>query len=102
MEAALGLRRSDNWPSFRSGIFLVLAVLVANGLISYRVLHQLVSNNHLIVHTLHVINELDATLSVMKDAENGQRGYLITGDTGYLDRYRQAATEVSGHVDRIS
>jgi PAS domain S-box-containing protein len=81
---------------------LVLAALAANGLISYRILRQLVSNNQLVVHTLHVINELDATLSALKDAENGQRGYLITADPAYLDRYRQAATEVFARIDRIA
>lgn len=98
----MGLRRSDNWPSFRGGIFLVLAVLLANGLISYRILHQLVSNNHLVVHTLHVIHELDTTVSVVKDAENGHRGYLLTGDATYVDRYKQAAAEVFDHIDRIA
>jgi CHASE3 domain sensor protein len=97
----LGLRRSDNWSSFKGGIVLVLAVLLANGLISYRILRQLVSNNQLVVHTLHVINELDATLSILKDAENGQRGYLITSDATYLNRYRQAASEVFTHIDGI-
>src|SRR5262249_3775917 len=101
MEAALGLRRSDNWSSFKGGIVLVLAVLLANGLISYRILRQLVSNNQLVVHTLHVINELDATFSTLKDAENGQRGYLITSDPTYLNRYRQAASEVFAHIDGI-
>jgi len=74
---------------------------VANSLISYRILQQLVDNNHSVVNTLHVINELDATLSTLKDAENGQRGYLITVDTSYLDRYRQAASDVSAHINRI-
>ena len=98
----MGLGSSNDWPSFKSGILLVLAVLLANGLISYRALSDLVNNNQRVVHTLHVINELDATLSVMKDAENGQRGYLITRDISYLDGYNRAASEVTPHVEVVS
>lgn len=33
---------------------------------------------------------LKRTLSTLKDAENGQRGYLLTRDARFLDSYRSA------------
>ena len=41
-----------------------------------------------------VIAHVERLLSYMKDAETGQRGYLITGEDGYLAPYRFARTRV--------
>jgi signal transduction histidine kinase len=43
-----------------------------------------------VLHTYQVIGYLDALYARLVDAETGQRGYLITGDTAYLAPYRQA------------
>jgi PAS domain S-box-containing protein len=47
-----------------------------------------------VVHTRSVRGALDAVLSVAKDAETGQRGYLITGNDRYLAPYRNALERV--------
>jgi len=41
-------------------------------------------------HTQQVISQLDMLLSDLKDAETGQRGFLLTGDESYLEPYQQA------------
>ncbi|HEU4880722.1 MAG TPA: CHASE3 domain-containing protein [Longimicrobium sp.] len=41
-------------------------------------------------HTYRVIGHLDAVYARLVDAETGQRGYIITGDTAYLAPYRHA------------
>jgi signal transduction histidine kinase/CHASE3 domain sensor protein len=41
-------------------------------------------------HSETVLDTLDHVLSRLKDAETGQRGYLLTGDTAYLAPYRDA------------
>jgi len=43
-----------------------------------------------VVHTYRVINSAESLLSMMKDAETGERGYLLTGDESYLAPYRSA------------
>ncbi len=40
--------------------------------------------------TLVNIERLNALLSLLKDAETGQRGYLLTGDERYLEPYEDA------------
>jgi CHASE3 domain sensor protein len=35
------------------------------------------------------LNTLESSLSTLKDAETGQRGYLITGDETYLQPYNE-------------
>jgi PAS domain S-box-containing protein len=41
-----------------------------------------------------VIAHVERLLSFVKDAETGQRGYLITGEDGYLAPYRMARTKL--------
>ncbi len=48
-------------------------------------------------HTHLVIENLEKLISTMKDAETGQRGYLITGEERYLDPYTAAV----GQADQI-
>jgi CheY-like chemotaxis protein/CHASE3 domain sensor protein len=44
----------------------------------------------LVLHTLDVIAQMEGILSAVKDAETGQRGYLLTGDEQYLRPYEAA------------
>jgi signal transduction histidine kinase len=40
--------------------------------------------------------QLEALFSTLKDAETGQRGYLLTGDEGYLQSYQAARARLPG------
>lgn len=37
----------------------------------------------------------------MVDAETGERGYIITGDTSFLDPYRGAEQDAIAHIDSL-
>ncbi|MFZ0960407.1 MAG: CHASE3 domain-containing protein, partial [Terriglobia bacterium] len=43
-----------------------------------------------VAHTYRVMNTAESVLSLMKDAESGERGYLLTGEPSYLGPYDQA------------
>lgn len=45
-------------------------------------------------HTLEVENRLELLLSALKDAETGERGYIITGNEQHLDPYHTAIEQV--------
>lgn len=85
-----------------AGVIVILAVLLVNAIISYLNARQLVSNNGWVEHTFQVISEFDQTLSLLKDIETGQRGYLITHDPTYLEPYIGAVSQVNQHIDRLS
>ncbi len=51
--------------------------------------------------TRTVLLGLSETLSAVADAETGQRGYLITGNFGYLDPYFAARRTLAGELDRL-
>ncbi|RYD20466.1 MAG: response regulator [Verrucomicrobiaceae bacterium] len=48
-----------------------------------------------------VISVLDSVRSLMKDAETGQRGFLITGDEKYLQPYYSSRTGIDVEVARL-
>ena len=54
-----------------------------------------------IAHSHIVQLNLEAFLSSMKDAETGQRGYLLTHKDHYLDPYRAALTQAPGQLQAL-
>ena len=82
-----------------AGIIVVL--LLINELVSYRATRSLIDHERLVSHTYQALAQLEATLSTVKDAETGERGYIISGDESYLEPYRTALDEIHGHVEKL-
>jgi len=85
-------------PQITAGIGMVVALLIFNAATSYRNTLKLVENEHWVSHTHRVLTELEATLSTLKDAETGQRGYLLTGEERYLEPYYSARARINQQV----
>lgn len=83
------------------GLGVALVLLVANAVVSYRNIQQLIEDERGVSHTHQVLAELEATLSTLKDAETGQRGYLITGDEKYLQPYQNAIANVNTRLNSL-
>ncbi|MGH8523163.1 MAG: sensor histidine kinase [Gammaproteobacteria bacterium] len=83
------------------GVGAVLVVLLADGVLSYRATRALIDANAWVAHSHEVIEEIEATLSTVKDAETGQRGYLITGEEIYLEPYREALGDIDRQIGRL-
>jgi methyl-accepting chemotaxis protein len=83
------------------GFGLSVAMLVIVGTVAYRSTDALVSNNHNVTHTHQVLENLAHVLSLMKDAETGQRGFLLTGDDAYLEPYQAAIPAIARTVDDL-
>jgi PAS domain S-box-containing protein len=73
-----------------TGLFAALAILAAVGWQSMVNLRAVGRADQWEAHTHVVILELDRLLSRLKDAETGQRGYLLTGKEAYLEPYETA------------
>ncbi|HVU56274.1 MAG TPA: response regulator [Puia sp.] len=69
------------------GFGLSLLILIVSSIASYSSIQNLLESARWVDHTDSVINKTEMTLSTMKDAETGQRGFLLTGDTTYLRPY---------------
>ena len=68
------------------GFVLALVVLVVNALLSSWGIRALVSTNALVVHTHEAISQLEEIALTLREAEVGQRGYIITGEEAYAPR----------------
>src|SRR4051812_37860263 len=80
---------------------LVIAILIINVIISWLNVRTLVSNEGWVNHTREALGAIERTRSIVKDAEIGQRGYLLTGDGNYLDSYRGSTEAIAYSVDEL-
>jgi PAS domain S-box-containing protein len=78
-----------------------LASLSASGWILWQIPLKQDEANNWVKHTHEVLTELETTLSTLKDAETGQRGYLLTGDEHYLEPYNQAKSQINGQLQKL-
>jgi methyl-accepting chemotaxis protein len=77
-----------------AGYGIALGVLVLIGGLSYWTTSQLLSNNEKVDHSHKVLTSLEVLISLLKDAETGQRGFLLTGDETYLQPYTNAVGRI--------
>ena len=75
------------------------AVLVGNAAVSVFRTAQLRHESAAVLHSNELLLALDNVLSLVKDAESGQRGYVITGDPEYLAPYRAAVASIQAQLD---
>ena len=70
----------------------------------YFKISSLRDNSQLVVHTHDVMEALRDILSLVTDAETGQRGFLLTGETRYLEPYNLALDQIDarmGDLERL-
>lgn len=84
-----------------AGFAIAIFAIIANAFVSYRNTSQLVENEELVVHTHQVLSNLEKTLSALKDAETGQRGYLLTGASEYLQPYESAIASLHNQLQTL-
>jgi len=76
---------------------LVVALVIDAGLSLHNIREVAVSVQW-VSHTNEVLTRLEAVLSTLKDAETGQRGYLLAGEASYLEPYREAVDRLPGQI----
>ena len=73
---------------------LLLIFLAINFNVSLRSINSLTETQDQVLHTHQVLITMSDLLSTVKDAETGQRGYVITGDEAYLTPYHDAVAHI--------
>lgn len=77
-----------------AGFALSFVLMLLIGGVAYRSVGALTQTSYLVTHTHEVLEHIATLLSLMKDAETGQRGYVITGDDAFLEPFRIASGEI--------
>jgi PAS domain S-box-containing protein len=80
---------------------LAVVGLLVNAGICYRNLVTLVDNSDALVHSQRVLNLLESVASTVKDAETGQRGFLLTQRKEYLEPYHQAVEQIGKELGEL-
>lgn len=81
-----------------AGCVVVLAVVAT---VSFRNSEKFIDTNKWVNHTHEVINEFDLIMAYTVDLETGMRGYVITGNTAFLDPYREARANLDNHLVKV-
>ncbi len=80
---------------------ITLVVLIVNAGVTYRNIERAIADNNRVSRSNEVLAALEGTLSTLKDAETGQRGYLITGEENYLEPYNTATKSVNDYIRQL-
>ncbi|MBS1564273.1 MAG: response regulator [Bacteroidetes bacterium] len=67
-----------------------MLLLIISSIASYTSIQNLLDNSRLVNHTNTVIKNTEELISTLKDAETGQRGFLLTGNDLFLEPYNGA------------
>ena len=83
------------------GFGLSLLLLIVSSFSSYFSISSLLKSAELVDHSSLVGQKLEDIISTMKDAETGQRGYLLTGNKEFLEPYNGAYQKALNYADQF-
>lgn len=84
-----------------AGFSVSMVIVLALGVVSYRNTQRLFETSKQVTHTHDVLQQIEQVVSTAKDAETGQRGYVITGLDRFLEPYNAALTRLDGEVREL-
>lgn len=87
--------------SLMVGAGVAVALLAANVAVTSKNIQALKDDTQRVAETYQTIASLEGVVSLAKDAETGQRGFIITGDAAYLDPYYQAVAKAKAAIATV-
>src|SRR6185312_15664372 len=84
------------------GFGLSLLLLIIASAASFSSINSLMDASRWVDHTDSAIIKTDKALFILRDAESGQHGFLLTGDSSYLADFSGALDRLHPIVDSIS
>lgn len=83
------------------GFGLALMILLIIGAVSYRSTADLIESAGLRQQSYLVLGRLANVSSLMKDAQRGERGYIITGEERFLESYNGSLERIREELKEI-
>ncbi|MGV3546673.1 MAG: response regulator [Pedobacter sp.] len=75
--------------NLRIGLGISLLLLIITSVASFVSIKNLIKSADMVVESNAIISDVDNVVSMLKDAETGQRGFLLTGNPVFLDPYER-------------
>jgi CheY-like chemotaxis protein/signal transduction histidine kinase/CHASE3 domain sensor protein len=88
-------------PRTFAGFAAAIVTVLLIAFFGYRSLDNEAESSALTTHTLEVIQRVNGLFSNLKDAETGQRGYLLTGRESYLEPYNTARALIPAQLQEL-
>jgi signal transduction histidine kinase len=98
MFSSLRRRTAVTWLGLSAGLVIIILI----GAASYYNELRYTESRDWQIHTYEVIQRLERTFSILQDAETGQRGYVLTGQSSYLQPFYDAVDQVKSEMDSLS
>jgi CheY-like chemotaxis protein/signal transduction histidine kinase/CHASE3 domain sensor protein len=83
------------------GFALSLVIVISINYLSYNSIRNLTGNAALVNHTQQVLNASQEVLTLLLNAETGQRGYVATGAERYLAPYNASVSKVRRSISEF-
>jgi CheY-like chemotaxis protein/signal transduction histidine kinase/CHASE3 domain sensor protein len=80
------------------GFGIAILAVISITVFAYAALSARASTSGSVAHTLKVIEQAQLVMSSVKDAETGQRGYLLSGNETYLEPFSTAQSTLPGQL----
>ena len=87
--------------NLRIGLGLSLLLLIISSTASFISIKNLIKSADMVVESNTIINDVDNIVSMLKDAETGQRGFLLTGNPVFLDPYNKSISRTDSLFSRV-
>lgn len=94
--------QSTHTKTLQAGFGLSLLILIASSIASFISIRNLIYSSREVNHTTTILKELENSISYAKDAETGQRGYLLSGDSTFLEPYLDASVKTMHALDTVA
>lgn len=78
------------FPGYVATLLLILLALLANRWYAHQNITRLSDATEQVARTHHVLDLISEVMTVVVDAETGQRGYLLSKDAAFLEPYHAA------------
>jgi PAS domain S-box-containing protein len=84
------------------GCLLAIGLLLANAWVANWNTRRVADNGLWVAHTREVLQAIGAVRATVAEAEAGQRGFLVSGESRYVDVFNDAASSAEDQIHRLS
>ena len=89
-------------PNLKRGFGLSLAILLISSVGSFLSIRSLSNRAERVNHTNVVLQQSEKIASLLKDAETGQRGFLLTGNDLFLTPFKRSRENIFSSIDSLT